>query len=78
LPRKFVLKTNHGSGWIKIVKDKTKFNQTNAKEKFDLWMNTNFAYCAGLELQYRDIKPKIIAEQYLEDESGGGGGAGRL
>jgi hypothetical protein len=34
-------------------------------------MNTNFAYCVGLELQYRDIKPKIIAEQYLEDESGG-------
>jgi hypothetical protein len=31
----------------------------------------NFAFLNGLELQYRDIEPKIIAEQYLEDESGG-------
>ena len=71
LPNQFVLKANHGCGWLVIVKDKNKFNRGDAKKKFDYWMHTNFAYCAGLELQYRDIKPKIIAERYLEDESGG-------
>jgi hypothetical protein len=71
LPGQFVLKATHACGWNVIVKDKSKFNKIAAKEKFDLWMNSNFAYCVGLELQYRDIKPRIIAEQYLEDETGG-------
>jgi hypothetical protein len=70
LPSQFALKVNHGSGWLIIVKNKMKFNKKIAKQKIDTWMNSNFAYCVGLELQYRDIKPKIIAEQYLEDESG--------
>jgi len=71
LPNRFVLKANHGCGWLVIVKNKLKFNVMDVKRKFNTWMNTNFAYCVGLELQYRDIEPKIIAEQYLEDESGG-------
>jgi hypothetical protein len=71
LPNRFVLKANHGCGWNVIVKDKSKFSKEDAKQKFNIWMNLNFAYCSGLELQYRDIEPKIIAEQYLEDESGG-------
>ena len=71
LPNQFVLKANHGCGWLVIVKNKSKFDKMAAKKKFDVWMNANFAYCAGLELQYRDIKPRIIAEQYLEDKSGG-------
>jgi hypothetical protein len=70
LPNQFVLKANHGCGWMVIVKDKSRFDRAAAKVRFDLWMNANFAYCAGLELQYRDIEPKIIAEQYLKDESG--------
>ena len=31
-------------------------------------MASNYAYYAGLELHYRDIKPKIIIEQYIENE----------
>jgi hypothetical protein len=71
LPNQFVLKASHGCGWLIIVKNKNKLNRDAAKEKIDTWMNSNFAYCAGLELQYRNIEPKIIAEQYLEDETGG-------
>lgn len=70
LPNRFVLKTNHGSGWQTIVKDKNKFNKKLQKQRFDKWMNTNFAFVAGYELHYRDIKPKIIAEQFIEDPSG--------
>ena len=66
LPDQFALKCNHGSGWNMIVKDKSSFDRNEAKKKFDKWMKTNFAFYAGLELQYNDIRPKIIAEQYLE------------
>lgn len=70
LPSKFVLKVNQGSGWNIIVTDKSKLDMQDAKKKFDKWMSTNFAYVSGLELHYRDIVPKIIAEQYLEDAKG--------
>lgn len=67
LPDQFVLKANHGSGWNLIVKDKATFDKKDAKRKFRYWMHTNYAYQAGLELQYRDISPKIIAEKYIEN-----------
>ena len=70
LPDKFVLKCNHGSGWNYIVQDKERFDKTDAKQKFDKWMSMNYAFCAGLELHYKDISPKIIAEQYLEVAGG--------
>lgn len=70
LPEQFVLKANHGSHWNIIVKDKSKFNIKKAKKIFDKWMKRNYAFKAGLEMQYNDIKPKIIAEKYMEDSHG--------
>ncbi len=70
LPDKFVLKTNHGSAWNIIVTDKNKLNKQDAKRKFDEWLHTNFAYKAGLELHYKNIKPLIIAEKYIETDDG--------
>lgn len=68
LPNKFVLKANHGSGWNIIVTDKENFNKQEAKIKFDKWMHMNFAFCYGFELHYKDINPKIIAEEYIEND----------
>jgi hypothetical protein len=70
LPDQFVLKTNHGSGWNIIVKDKALLDRAEAKKKFDAWMKCNFAFCDGLELHYMNIPPKIIAEQYMADLEG--------
>ena len=71
LPDKFALKTNHGSSWNYIVPDKSKMDRQDAKKKFDTWMQLNYAYMmGGLELQYRDIVPKILAEKYLENDGG--------
>lgn len=68
LPEQFVLKANHGCGWNIIVKDKSLFDITAAKLKFDQWMNTNFAFITGFELHYKDISPKIIAEKYIQND----------
>ncbi|MDY6993883.1 MAG: ATP-grasp fold amidoligase family protein [Pseudomonadota bacterium] len=67
LPNQFVLKANHGCGWNIIVRDKCTFAKDDAREKFNKWMNTNFAFHFGLELQYLNIQPKIIAEEYIEN-----------
>ncbi len=68
LPDKFVLKANHGCAFNIIVRDKKNFDKEDARKKFNKWLKTNFAYCSGLELQYKNIKPKIIAEEYLEND----------
>ena len=70
LPQQYVLKTNHGCGYNIIVSDKDKLDVEDAKNKLTKWMNTNFAYSAGLELHYKRIKPLIIAEQYIENIDG--------
>ena len=66
LPERFVLKANHGYNWNYIVKDKSTFDKNDARAKFVEWLNTNFAF-RGLEIQYMNISPKIIAEEYLEN-----------
>jgi len=68
LPEKFVLKTNHGSGMNVVVKNKEKINLQDLKYKFDNWLKINYAYEGCIEMQYKNIKPCIIAEEYLGED----------
>lgn len=68
LPQKFVLKTNHGSGYNLVVKDKDTLDKADAKKKFDDWLSRKFEYRAGFEMQYAGIPPKIFAEPFLDIE----------
>jgi hypothetical protein len=70
LPNQFVLKGTHGCGYNLIVKDKSSLDLAAAKTDFDRWMSENF-YVFEREPQYKGITPRIVCEQYLEDESGG-------
>ena len=67
LPNKFALKCNHGSGWNAIVTDKSKFDKVYWKSKFSEWLRTNYAFCMELEVQYKNISPKIVCEKLIED-----------
>lgn len=70
LPNKFVLKATHGSGWNLIVKDKTKINWFVWKRILKSWLKHNI-FWNGREWVYKNMKPKLVCEQYLEDKSGG-------
>lgn len=69
LPSNFFLKTNHGSNYNIRVENKELFlidgGYYKVKKLFDKWLSTNYAYYSGFELQYRDIQPKIYAEEQL-------------
>ncbi len=69
LPKSFVLKTNHGSGTIYIVKDKNKIDYNEVKNLFDDWMQMDYAFCTGFELHYSKIRRRIIAEKYIETDN---------
>ena len=70
LPNQFVIKCNHGSNYNIIVKNKSLLNLNDAKLKIEKWMNENYAFKIGLELQYRDIQHKIIIETFMDDGTG--------
>ena len=70
LPEKFVLKTNHSSGWNLIVTDKSKIDHKKFKRLFNKYLKRNYAFHNDLQLQYIDIEPKIIAEEFLQDSKG--------
>ncbi len=71
MPEKFVLKTTNGGGGTGVVicKEKSKFNFNAAVIKLRKSLNTNL-YKLQREWPYKNIPPRIIAEKYMEDESG--------
>ena len=69
LPEKFVLKCNHNSGLgMCICKDKTNLNINKVKDELRKGLKQNYFY-TGREWPYKNVKPRIIAEVYLEDYS---------
>ena len=66
LPNQFVLKCTHDSGGLVICRDKSKLDIEKAKQKINKSLNRNYFY-NGREWPYKNVKPRIIAEEYLEN-----------
>ena len=66
LPNQFVLKCTHDSGGLVICRDKSKFDIEKAKKKINNSLKNNY-YWHGREWPYKNVKPRIIAEQYMDD-----------
>ncbi len=68
LPNQFVLKTTHGGGntGVVICKDKTSFDKKSAIEKLSRSLKSCI-YKSYREWPYKNVKRRIIAEQYMED-----------
>ena len=66
LPNQFVLKCTHDSGSVVICKNKKDLNKVEAKYILERGLKRNF-YWVGREWPYKNIKPRIIVEEYLED-----------
>lgn len=68
LPNQFVLKCTHDSGGNVICMDKSKFHMEEAKMKINRCLKRNYFYHAR-EWPYKNVRPRIICEQYMVDES---------
>ena len=69
LPNQFVLKVTSDSGGIVVCKDKSTLDIEKAKEKLKKGWGKNY-YKYNKEYPYKNLRPRIIAEEYMEDESG--------
>lgn len=69
LPDEFVLKPNHTSGDVFICRDKSKIDYKKLKKEVNRWLKREY-YWLHREWPYRNVKPRILCEKYLVDESG--------
>lgn len=69
LPNRFVLKCTHDSGSVEICKDKSSFDIEGARHRLSQAMKRNY-YATYREWPYKYVKPRIIAEGYLEGDGG--------
>lgn len=67
LPNQFVLKTTHDSGTIVICKDKKNFDKKAAIKKINKRLKRKYYYL-WREWPYKNVKPRIIIEKYMEDK----------
>ena len=70
LPSQFVIKCTHDSGGLIICKDKKLLDISAAKEKIEHCLARNY-YSNLREWPYKDVPPRIIAEEYLENNEEG-------
>lgn len=70
LPERFVLKTTHDSGALVICKDKSKLDISAARKKLGKFLKRRY-YDQNREWPYKNVKRRIIAEEYMEDTQQG-------
>ena len=68
LPHSFVMKTNHDSGTVVLVKDKNKFDKLKSEKGLEASLKRKFGWSVG-EWAYSFVPPRIIVEHYIEPES---------
>lgn len=70
LPEQFVLKCNHNSGGgMYICKDKSQMDKQEVVRGLQKGLRENY-YLHGREWPYKNVPRKILAERFMEDESG--------
>jgi len=70
LPQRFVLKASHGWNMNLLVHDKARTDERAARDTAAGWL-TQSHYRATGEWGYRDIAPRLLAEEMLEGDEGG-------
>ena len=69
LPEQFVLKCTHDSGGVIVCSNKSALDIEAAKEKLKRRLKFNYFWYSR-EYPYKKVKPRIICEKYMVDESG--------
>jgi hypothetical protein len=69
LPDAFVMKANHGSTFVEIVRNKSETSFEKLQVLAERWLATSF-YHVARERHYRAIKPRVFFEHLLLDQRG--------
>jgi hypothetical protein len=67
LPNQFVIKTNHDSGTVILVRDKNKWDKASAATRIQNSLKQTYGWLNG-EWAYAFVKPAILIEEFIEPE----------
>ena len=70
LPESFVIKCNHDSGSVRVIKNKSSLTEKDVEElrkHFNKRLSQDFYY-AGREYPYKGVKPCLLIEKYMTDD----------
>ncbi|MBN2558612.1 MAG: hypothetical protein JXB33_07670 [Clostridia bacterium] len=70
LPPEYVIKATHGCGMNIIKKKSDQIEAAEAVRTVRRWLVTNH-YCHGREWAYKNVRPRVICEKYLENKYAG-------
>ena len=73
LPNSFVIKCNHGCKWQYIIKDKFEYLNNRkiteiTRKQISGWLEQDYSFFNGFELNYHGIQPKLLIEPLLRDK----------
>lgn len=66
LPYRFAMKWNYGCGFNIICNDKSKLYKENVIAQMQRWECQSDYYLSHSEMQYKDVKKKIVVEEFLD------------
>jgi len=70
LPNAFVMKANHGSGWLQVVEDRMLLRRRDLVAAGNRWLRRDFT-AVGRERAYSGVHRAVYAEELLRSETGG-------
>jgi hypothetical protein len=68
LPQSFVIKTNHDSGSVILVRDKSHFDYHSAKLRVETALRRPYGWSNG-EWAYAYVVPKVFVEEFIDPKS---------
>jgi hypothetical protein len=66
LPSRFVVKPNHGSGWVSVVRDKSQLDQDKLLRQCRTWLESDY-YRLRREWPYKNVIPRILVEEFIDN-----------
>lgn len=69
LPEQFAIKCNHDSHGVIVCKDKSKLDVEDTRRRLGRRLANN-GYYYGREWPYKNVERRILAEQFIKDDSG--------
>jgi len=67
-PKSFVIKANHGSGFVRIVTDKSSIKRHDVMREAEGWLRFDYGKYSG-EWAYSRIDPLLMVEEFIESSA---------
>ena len=68
LPNSFVAKPTHGSGWVNVVRDKSRLDGDALMKQCRSWLASDY-YRLRREWPYKNVVPQIMVEEFIDNGS---------